>query len=242
MPYCDYDGLRFHYHDSGEGLPVLFQHGLGSDLRPPCGDVPARRWGFGLLSMDFRGHGETRPLGPPEKIGMAAMADDLLTFLDHLGIDQAVVGGISMGAAVALHLALWFPHRVRALILSRPCWLDSPLPANAVVFVSIARFIRQYGAKQGREQFCLSAEYGDLFRQSPYIARSLLALFDAPRAEETVVKLERIANDAPVPQSGRIVDDRRTDPGVGHSSGPLCIPTSTAKSSRRRFPVRSYAK
>jgi hypothetical protein len=40
-------------------------------------------------------------LGPPEKINMAAFADDLLAFFDELGIGQAVVGGISMGAAVA---------------------------------------------------------------------------------------------------------------------------------------------
>ena len=80
--------------------------------------------------MDFRGHGETRPLGPPEKIGMAVLADDLLAFLDGLGIGQAVVGGSSMGAAVALNVGLRFPQRLRALILYRPCWIDRPLPAN----------------------------------------------------------------------------------------------------------------
>jgi pimeloyl-ACP methyl ester carboxylesterase len=107
MPYFTHDGLHFHYSDSGEGLPVVFQHGLGSDLRqlvalfqPPLG--------FRLLSMDFRAHGDTRPVGPPEKTSMAAFADDLVAFLDMLGIGQTVVGGISMGAAVALNLALRF--------------------------------------------------------------------------------------------------------------------------------------
>ena len=196
MPCFVHDGISFQYYDSGQGLPVLFQHGLGCDLRqivalfPP----PLR---FRLLSIDFRGHGETRPLGPPEAIGMATLADDLLAFLDKLGIDQAVVGGSSMGAAVALNLALRFPHRLRALILYRPCWVDRPLPANAQVFVSIARLLRQYGAKEGREQFRQSGEFQDLFRVWPYVAGSLLGLFDDPRAEETAVKFERIANDAP---------------------------------------------
>jgi pimeloyl-ACP methyl ester carboxylesterase len=102
-----------------------------------------------------------------------------------------------MGAAVALNLALRFSSRVHALILSRPCWLDRPLPANAQVFVTIARHIRQFGAKEGRQQFCQSDEYQALFGQEPYVAESLLGLFDGPRAEETVEKLERIANDAP---------------------------------------------
>ena len=194
--YFQHDNLRFNYSDSGEGLPVIFQHGLGSERGQAAGlfQPPLR---FRLLSMDFRAHGDTRPLGSPEKISMAAFADDLVAFLDWLGIGQAVVGGISMGAAVALNLALRFPGRVRALILSRPCWLDRPLPANAQVFVSIANHIRQHGAKQGREQFSLSEEYRDLYRQWPYFAQALLGLFDYLHAEETVTRLERIARDAP---------------------------------------------
>jgi len=196
MPYFTHDGVCFHYCDMGAGLPVVFQHGLGSNLSQLIGMFQPPL-AFRLLSMDFRGHGETQPLGPPEKIGMASFADDLLALLDELGIGQAVVGGISMGAAVALNLALRFPHRVHALILSRPCWLDHPSPPNARMFLSIAQCIRQYGAKEGRKQFCQSGEYRDLFRHWPYFAQSLLGLLDDPRAEETVVKLEQIANDAP---------------------------------------------
>jgi pimeloyl-ACP methyl ester carboxylesterase len=196
MPYFAHDGMDFHYCDMGAGLPIVFQHGLGSDLSQLVG-LFQPPLGFRLLSMDFRAHGETRPLGPPEKISMAAFADDLLAFLDELGTIHSVVGGISMGAAVALNFALRFPDRVQALILARPCWLDSPLPANARVFVTIARFLQQYGAREGREQFRQSEEYQDIFRQWPQSAPSLLGLFDAPRAEETAVKLERIANDAP---------------------------------------------
>jgi pimeloyl-ACP methyl ester carboxylesterase len=184
-------------------LPLVFQHGLGCDLQQIVALFPPPL-PFRLLSMDFRGHGETRPLGPPEKVSMAALADDLLAFLDERSIDQAVVGGSSMGAAVALNLALRFPQRVRALILSRPCWLDRPLPANAKVFVSIARFLCQYGAKDGREPFRRSEEYQELFRQYPYVAQSLVGLFDDPRAEETAVKFERIANDAPCHSLGEL--------------------------------------
>jgi pimeloyl-ACP methyl ester carboxylesterase len=196
MPYSARDGVSFHYSDLGEGFPIVFQHGLGvhlgyvvAMLQPPPG--------FRLLTMDFRGHGDTRPLGPIEKIGMAAFADDLLALMDSRGIGQAVLGGSSMGAAVALNLALRFPHRVCGLILARPCWIDRPLPPNARVFVSIARFLHQYGAIEGRERFGQSEEYRELSRQWPYVSRSLLDLFNDPRAEETAVKFERIANDAP---------------------------------------------
>lgn len=196
MPIFTHDGLQFNYSDSGTGMPVLFQHGLGTDLRQIVAQFQAPL-GFRLLSMDFRAHGATHPLGPPEKISMAAFADDLAAFLERQGIAQSVVGGSSMGAAVTLNFALRFPTRVQALILLRPCWLDRPLPANARVFLSIARLIRQYGAKEGRQQFSQSEEYQAMFQKWPYVTQSLLGLFDYPHTEEMVTRYERIAQDAP---------------------------------------------
>ena len=58
----DRDGLSFHYRDEGDGLPFVFQHGLGGDLSQPFG-VYRPAAGVRLIGFDFRGHGETRPLG-----------------------------------------------------------------------------------------------------------------------------------------------------------------------------------
>jgi pimeloyl-ACP methyl ester carboxylesterase len=197
MPTFTHDGLTFHYEDTGEGVPFIFQHGLGGDVNQPCGlfRPPA---GVRLLALDCRGHGETRPLGEPVKIGIAPFADDLHALLDHLRIDRAVVGGISMGAAVALNFALRFPGRVRGLILSRPAWLDGPMPDNVRRYAAIAGLIRRDGPRRGLELFRQSDDYRELFRQAPEAANSLAAQFESPRAEETVVKLERVPNDAPV--------------------------------------------
>jgi pimeloyl-ACP methyl ester carboxylesterase len=54
--------------------------------------------------------------------------------MDYLRLPQAIVGGISMGAAVALNFTLRFPERVLGLILSRPAWLDGPLPSNVRIY------------------------------------------------------------------------------------------------------------
>ena len=58
-----------------------------------------------LLTLDCRGHGATEPLGEEARLNFSAFADDVVALLDHLGIEQAIVGGISMGAGVALNLA-----------------------------------------------------------------------------------------------------------------------------------------
>jgi pimeloyl-ACP methyl ester carboxylesterase len=196
MPFIEHDGLRFHYRERGQGTPFIFQHGLGGDVNQPFGlFVPPA--GFRLLAFDCRGHGETRPLGSPDKIGLAAFADDLLALMMRLKLSKAIMGGISMGAAVALNFALRFPQHVLGLVLSRPAWLDGPMHRNAQIYGTIARLIREYGAKRGLELFKQIDVYADILRQSPDSANSLIAQFEHPRAEETVVKLERIPQDVP---------------------------------------------
>ena len=196
MPIFPRDGITFHYRESGRGIPFLFQHGLGGDVGQPFGlvDPPP---GFRLIAMDFRGHGETRPTGDEGKLGIAAFADDLAALLDHLGLPRAVVGGISLGAAVALNFTLRFPRRVLGLILSRPAWLDEPFPGNTRVYPEIARLIRAHGARQGLELFEGSPEYRAVLEASPDAARSLAGQFTSPRAEDAVARLERIPRDCP---------------------------------------------
>jgi pimeloyl-ACP methyl ester carboxylesterase len=193
----EHDGLCFHYRDEGGGLPLVFQHGLGGDVSQPFG-VYTPPAGVRLIAFDARAHGETRPVGDVKKIALAAFADDLVALLDHLGIPRAVVGGISMGAAVALVMALRYPERVLGLVLSRPAWVDRPLPDNARVFTHIAQLVRKFGAREGLEQFRGTAEYQLVRAESSDSAASLERQFTQPRAEECVTRLERIPHDCPV--------------------------------------------
>ena len=196
MPLFSHDGIDFHYRDEGSGLPFFFQHGLGADVSQPFSlfEPPS---GVRLLSFDCRGHGETRPLGDPEKISIDAFADDLLALMDHLKIERAIVGGISMGAATALNFTLRFPDRVLGLVLSRPAWLESPYAGNVNIFSTMAQLIRQHGARRGAELFQQSETYREMLRESPDTAASLLSQFTQPRAEETVARLERIPSHTP---------------------------------------------
>lgn len=196
MPFFDHDGIRFHYRESGSGIPFVFQHGLGADLSQTF-DLFQPPTGFRLITFDCRAHGETRPVGPDEKISVEQFANDLAAFLDHLGIQQAIIGGISMGAAIALCFALEHPERVLGLVLSRPAWLDESRADNMRVFSSLAEFIRKYGAWEGAQRYQETPAFQNVLKVSPDNANSLLAQFAHPRAEETVAKLERIPCYAP---------------------------------------------
>jgi len=196
MPMLHYDNLDFHYRDAGAGVPFVFQHGLGGDLNQPFGVfVPPR--GFRMLAFDCRAHGQTFPLGDETKICLPAFADDLLGLLDAWRLERIIVGGISMGAAVALNFAVRYPDRIMGLVLSRPAWLDGANPTNVRLYALIADLIRQHGARRGRELFQESTMYQEVLKESSDCAASLLGQFWNPRAEETVVKFHRILEGSP---------------------------------------------
>src|ERR1700692_1876788 len=107
---------------------MLFQHGLGGDERQVA-EVFPDDFGCRRLTLECRGQGRSEP-GPLDRFSMAAFTTDALAFLDQRGVGPFAAGGISMGAAMALRLAVMAPERVRALVLARPAWMTEPAPAN----------------------------------------------------------------------------------------------------------------
>jgi pimeloyl-ACP methyl ester carboxylesterase len=196
MPFFERDGLHFHYRDTGAGLPFVFQHGLGGDLTQPFG-VYAPADGVRLIGFDFRAHGVTRPLGDVAKLTIDSLADDLVALLDYLGLERAVVGGISLGSAVAVSTALRYPGRVSALVLSRPAWIDRPVPENVRLYSMIAELLESLGARDGLERFRRTAEFQAMERQSPDCAKSLVGQFEQARAEECAARLAKLIVDTP---------------------------------------------
>jgi pimeloyl-ACP methyl ester carboxylesterase len=196
MPYFGRDGIRFHYRDTGEGLPFIFQHGLGGDVTQPFGlfNPPAS---FRLIAFDCRFHGQTGPAGDAKKIGLGLFAEDLLALLNFLKIERAVIGGISMGAAVALNFALRFPERTLGLVLQRPAWLAEPNRKNAEIYGLVAKLIREYDAPAGVAELKRSKLYADILAESPDCANTLVLQLSNPRAKEAIGPLERIPTDAP---------------------------------------------
>jgi pimeloyl-ACP methyl ester carboxylesterase len=196
MAFFVHDSIKFHYLERGEGLPFVFQHGLGGDAEAIFA-LLSPRLNAKLICLDCRAHGKTTPLGPTEKFAFSTFADDLLALLDVLELREVVVGGSSMGAGVALNFALRHRQRVRGLVLQRPAWLDVPNPFNLQVFDSVARHIREYGPQAGVEEFKKTELYRSIAAASIDSANSLLSQFTHPRALETLTRLERIPRDAP---------------------------------------------
>ena len=106
---------------AGDGPdPVVCLHGITAQHR--AFTSAARRVGpsRGLVGVDLRGRGDSDK--PDSGYGLEAHAGDVVRVLDHLGLEDAVVAGHSMGAFVALKAALLYPDRVRALVLLDGGW------------------------------------------------------------------------------------------------------------------------
>jgi 3-oxoadipate enol-lactonase len=116
MPFAEVNGQRLRFDDTGgEGPPVIFSHGFLMDREMFAPQAAVLAPDFRVIAWDERGFGETEFDGEPFTYWDSAR--DCLGLLDHLGIEEAVLGGMSQGGFLSLRAALLAPERVRALIL-----------------------------------------------------------------------------------------------------------------------------
>jgi pimeloyl-ACP methyl ester carboxylesterase len=133
-----YDGRRLAYRVYGEGPRVtVLLHGLllSQRMHVPLARALAER-GNRIVTLDLRGHG--RSDRPPDmwRYAMSFFAQDVVALLDHLEVDQAVVGGTSLGANATLEVASLAPERLRGMVIEMPV-LDNALLACAVAFTPL---------------------------------------------------------------------------------------------------------
>lgn len=189
------DGIAFRYVETGEGPPVLFQHGLGGDAAQVAEIYPAdpatRR-----LTLECRAHGGSRS-GPLTALSIATFTDDVAALAGSRGVDRAVMGGISMGAAIALRMAVTRPSLVKALVLARPAWMFAPAPDNMAAFQMIADLLRKHALPIARDLFDQSEVAKRLARDAPSNLASLRAAFAGHDPATRAALVGSIARDGP---------------------------------------------
>jgi len=143
VPEFDYNGFRISYDDRGTGeRPIILVHGLLMNRR--MFDRLAREMasrGNRVITIDLLGHGRSDRPSDMSQYSMTFFARQVEALMDHLGLDQAVVGGTSLGANTTLELAFLEPKRVRAMMVEMPV-LDNALLAVAVIFTPIMLGLR----------------------------------------------------------------------------------------------------
>lgn len=187
MPYLDVAGNRLFYSDQGEGdgPALLLLHGAGgSHLVWPA--AVRRLAGTRVLALDLPGHGRS---APPGRRTLAHYAAVVTAFVNALGLPGVVLAGHSMGAAIALTVALEPPPALRGLVLlgvgARLRVNDTLLGGALSDLEQAAAFIVDYGFAGGSEEMRLKTRqaivatgamtvYGDFLACRHFDARAQL--------------------------------------------------------------------
>jgi pimeloyl-ACP methyl ester carboxylesterase len=133
-----FDGHRLVYDEYGSGdKVVVLLPGLlfSRRMHRPLAETLAEH-GHRVICLDLLGHGDSDR--PPEmtSYGMQAFGRQAIALLDDLEIEQAVLGGTSLGANTTLEAAAFAPERVRGLLVEMPV-LDNALLGCALAFTPL---------------------------------------------------------------------------------------------------------
>lgn len=128
-----HDRVDYTEFGSGDAWIVLI-HGLlmPRKMHEPLATALADK-GLHVVTVDLLGHGTSDRPADQFLYSMTAFAEQVILLLDHLGADQAVIGGTSLGANVSLEVAAIAPDRARGLIVEMPV-LDNALDVGLVAF------------------------------------------------------------------------------------------------------------
>lgn len=195
------DGLRLAVHGGGTAGPrLVFQHGLCGDagqVAEAMAGIAPQRW----QALECRGHGASDAGG---EVSIATFAEDVAALIEG-GAGPVVLGGISMGAAIALRLAVTRSDLVRGLILVRPAWVTAPGPANMTPNAEVGALLARLPPGEAGAAFKAGATAHRLAAEAPDNLSSLLGFFDRAPQEGTARLLSAISADGP----GIVPDDLR---------------------------------
>ena len=118
MPTFSSDGVDIHYQVSGQGYPLVWSHEFAGDITSwePQVNFFSRR--YQVITYCHRGYPPSGVPDDPAAYSQGHQVEDLFRLLQHLGIQQAYISGLSMGGTVAISFAIAHPEMCRALIVA----------------------------------------------------------------------------------------------------------------------------
>jgi 3-oxoadipate enol-lactonase len=168
MPKANVNGIEIAYEVYGEGFPLVLAHGLTASKETWDAQIGPFMERYRVVVYDARGHGESEapPVDDPGYT-LDTLVDDQKALLDRLGIEQAYVGGLSLGGMIAMRFALKYPKVVRALLLcdtSPGMNTEGQWAANRAVMEGIVRSQGVMGVMRGL--YTQSAQASGLSRKN----------------------------------------------------------------------------
>jgi pimeloyl-ACP methyl ester carboxylesterase len=191
--------LHLNYEVHGTGPDLLFMHGLAADRHQAERCLDALD-GFRVITLDLPGHGASplsRHRALAEQVGFRAYAETAADLLSSLGVTTAYVGGISMGAGVALSLAIGSPELVSGLLLIRPAWVNAPARPHLDLLADIGGWIADGGEATARQQLIADRRFVEMKNRTPMCANGLIETIVRPHVTAAPSVLPTMVDDRP---------------------------------------------
>jgi pimeloyl-ACP methyl ester carboxylesterase len=220
MPHAKADdGVRLYFEETGAGTPVVFVHEYAGDFR--SWEPQLRHFGQRFRAVAFNARGYP-PSDVPEEVARYSQvraADDIRAVLDHLGLPQAHVVGLSMGGFATLHFGFRHAARARSLTVAGCGYGAEPeqRPRFRAEAEAVADFIRNSGMAAFAERYAYGptrVQFENKDRRGFAEFKRMLAEHDARGAINTQLGVQRER-----PSLYELVDDMR------HLSVPTLILT-----------------
>lgn len=117
MPTITRSGVNLYYEVHGEGPALLLSHGYSATSQMWRDQVVTLSRSHKVIVWDMRGHGRSDSPYDQSEYSHERSVEDMAALLDVVGVERAIVGGLSLGGYMSLAFHLAHPERVRALII-----------------------------------------------------------------------------------------------------------------------------
>ncbi len=118
MPQAPINGINIYYESHGEGYPLVWSHEFAGDYRSWEPQVRFFTRRYRVITYSARGYLPSDVPTDESSYSQDQAVDDLRGLLEHLGIEKAHIGGLSMGGNVALNFGLKHPDIARSLVVA----------------------------------------------------------------------------------------------------------------------------
>jgi pimeloyl-ACP methyl ester carboxylesterase len=133
LPACRVNGININYRVQGEGLPLVLIHQFTSSLEMWASLMQELPPGYQIIVYDVRGHGLSSAPAGAGNYTLEKLVEDLHGLLTYLNVKQAIIGGLSLGGAIALGYSKLYPEMLKALLILDIHGGFQPLPDKSTL-------------------------------------------------------------------------------------------------------------
>lgn len=165
------NGFNLSYDDLGEGpVPIVFLHGFPFNKSMWQLQLDLLKTTNRVIACDIRGFGKSKD--EESHLEMDLFANDLILFIDSLGLEKVILCGLSMGGFIALNAMKRFPSRFEALILCDTQCIADSYDVKVKRYETIEE-IKEYGVSNFNEGFIKKVFHEDSLTNKPELVEQL---------------------------------------------------------------------